>query len=82
MRVVWICKDPSDTVIDVVGSQRTYRLGVGGDDALHQLETKSSLGVDLELGEGNPLVDESGLLRVGTQESGVRRESGHYDEDV
>ena len=56
----------------------TYRLGVGSDNALHQLEDEGCVDVDLGVGERDPLVDEGLDLGIGGEEGGVGRKGRNY----
>ena len=49
----------------------TYRLVVGSDNALHQLEDEGCVDVDLGVSERNPLVNEGSLLRIRAEQGGV-----------
>ena len=56
----------------------TYGLGVGGEDALHQLEDEVGVSGDLVVSERDPLVDKRSLLEVGAKEGRVGGESSDW----
>ena len=59
----------------------TYGLGVGSEDALHQLEDEVGVSGDLVVSERDPLVDDSSLLGVRTKEIAVGSKGRDYESD-